>query len=111
MNNLESNQESPTVSWQKIQGNKYSKSLHPAMLSHNGFRTTQKAGLIGKPKGDTEFITVVYDKSYVINWIERKLVKPLEINNLEVIQNLIAIAYVNVSKPKIEQLSINVTRE
>ena len=36
-----------------------------------------------------------------------ELIKPLENNNLEVIQDLIAIAYANVTKPKIEQLSIN----
>lgn len=94
------------VSWREIQGNKYSKSIHPAMLSDGGFRKTQKASLIGNPKGNTEFITVIYDKSYVIKWIEKKLIKPLENNSYKVIGKLVFQAYSNVKNPPIEQLDV-----
>jgi hypothetical protein len=35
------------VHWEQIQGNKLNKSLHPAMLSKYGYRTTSKIRMLG----------------------------------------------------------------
>ncbi len=67
----------PVVSWRDIQGNKYSRALHPAMLTANGYPVTASTRVIGRSKRGSDYVTINYDRSYVIKWLEVKVIKPL----------------------------------
>lgn len=82
----------PVVSWRDIQGNKYAKSLDPAMLLENGYPVTMKAKTIGKGKS-SDLYTIVYDKDYVINYLIVKVVKPLSNYGLQEVTNLLLKAW------------------
>ena len=82
----------PTVSWRDIQGNKYSKSLNPAMLKQ-GLPITMKARVIGNRRVDSDLVTVVFDRDYVINWLIVKLIKPLSNYGIKEVINLLYLAW------------------
>lgn len=65
------------VSWKEIQGNRYNRGLHLAMLTDTGFLVTAKGRVIGNVKYGSEFITIRYDRDYVIDWLRVKVIKPL----------------------------------
>ena len=67
----------PKVHWSKLQGNKYSKSLHPAMLLDTGCHATAKARLVGNSKYGSNYVVIVYDRLYVVHWLRIKVIKPL----------------------------------
>ncbi len=64
-----------TISWRELTGNKFSKALHPAMLTDKGYASIQKIRRTGDPVPD--IFNVIYDKDYVLEFITRRLVKPL----------------------------------
>ena len=86
-------EQSTPISWTEIQGNKYMKALHPAMLSKGGYVATHKARLIGHPKTASYYSTISYDRNYVINWLQTKFVRPLENEPLDELTKLLAEAY------------------
>ena len=64
-----------TISWRELTGNKFNKSIDPAMLSDDGYIRTiniQRVGDFGK-----SLFYVVFDREYLIEWISRKICKPL----------------------------------
>lgn len=79
----------PVVSWQEVQGNKYSRSLHPAMLTDNGYPVTASIKAIGKEKYYSQFVTINYDRTYVLKWLEVKVIKPLTNCGIEGVVNLL----------------------
>lgn len=72
------NVEPDKVHWSRKQGNKYNKSLHPAMLTEAGFVTTAKIALLDEPRTKHRYVTIVYDRLYVIYWLKTKIIKPLQ---------------------------------
>lgn len=100
----QANLEPDKVHWSKKQGNKYNKSLHPAMLTDVGFLTTAKVALLDEPRSNHRYVTVIYDREYVINWLRVKVVKPfLNIGMSDIVQ-LIKEAWQLAQEPQIIQL-------
>lgn len=66
------------VHWSRKQGNKYNKSLHPAMLTDAGFLTTTKVALLDEPRTNHRYVTIIYDRLYVVNWLRVKVIKPFQ---------------------------------
>lgn len=81
------------VHWKDLQGNKWSKSLHPAMLNKTGYQITQKIRTIGQSKYGSEYSTVLYDREYIKGWISSKVIKPLSDEGLEGIVEILKKAY------------------
>lgn len=100
----------PVVSWRDICGNKYSKSLDPAMLMAHGYPLTTKAKVIGKT-GSSELITVVYDRDYVINYLITKVIKPLSNYGLQEVTNLLLKAWEESNFPKKSFVSNSLVNE
>lgn len=87
------NTELRTIHWSDIQGNKWSKTLHPAMLNNGGFRMTQKVRLVGESSFGGTYSVVVYDREYVLGWLVSKVIKPLSNEGVKGIISLIKEAY------------------
>ena len=78
-----------------LQGNRWSKFLHGAMLLDSGYLVTQKAAVIGKAKSDVSFSVVKYDREYVVGWLSSKVIKPLGNESLDSLIELIKVAHEN----------------
>lgn len=61
------------ISWRDLPGNKFNRSLHKAMLSDDGYRKFMPVKT-EKGKGMTE---VVYDSSYIYEYLIAKAIIPL----------------------------------
>ena len=81
------------ITWREVTGNRFNRSLHPAMLSENGYHV--HAAL--KRLGDTEksFFDIVYGEDYVLGWLTCKLCNPLSYLSKEEILDLVSKAYDN----------------
>ena len=73
----EINSDSNFVRWDKLQGNQYIRALHPAMLTEAGCQSTRKANILGEPRQKNRYVTVYYDRAYVIGFLVTKVIKPL----------------------------------
>ena len=67
--------ETESISWRDLPGNKYIKALDPAMCSDAGYVNLQRVRKKGEDK--RRFCNVQYDKTYLLEIVARKLVKPL----------------------------------
>lgn len=85
-----------TISWRELTGNKYNKTLHPAMLSDRGY--TKQTGI--RKIGDIEktVFNVVYDGEYVIEYLEKMVLLKLRTVDLEELIEVWLIALKNVHK-------------
>ena len=81
------------VSWQDLTGNKYNKTLHPAMLSERGYIKQTSVRRIGD-KGKTMF-NVVYDRDYVVEYLEKVVFIKLALLPTKEVVKLLAQAYCN----------------
>ena len=90
-----------------VQGNKYNRALHPAMLTDAGLVKTTKVALLNKPRSSQEYVVVVYDRTYAVYWLNSKVIKPLF--NLEIadIIRLVKEAWKLGNNPKISQLELD----
>lgn len=88
------------VHWSQLSGNKFSKSIHPAMLCKDGYFATSKIALLGTPRQDKQFVTLCYDRDYVTLWLISKLIKPLQNHGLEKILDLVREAWKLIHEPK-----------
>lgn len=95
------------VHWTAMQGNKYMKTIHPAMLSVNGYKITQKARAIGNTSVGANFYVVHYDRDYVVCWLKTKVVKPLSTLSLKELITLIKEAHEVFRNPKQEAMLLN----
>ena len=64
-----------SLCWQDLPGNKYSKAIDAAMLSEAGYIASQRVRKSHERKG--KLCNVVYDKSYVLEIVARKIIRPL----------------------------------
>jgi hypothetical protein len=92
--------EQKTVHWTQLQGNKFNKALHPAMLSEHGYRTTTKNSLVGDSKKNPQFLIVLYDRDYVIGWLSSRVVKPLQNEGSDNIKNFVEEAWKYLHQPR-----------
>lgn len=83
----------PTVSWTELQGNKYAKALSPQMLTKNGLPTILKARVIGTQRHGGDFVTVIFDRDYVVSWLITKVIRVLSNEGLEAILQLVKEAW------------------
>lgn len=102
------NGEPDKVHWSKKQGNKYNKFLHPAMLTDAGFLTTAKVALLDEPRSNHRYVTVIYDRNYVINWLRVKVVKPFLNTGMTDIIQLIKEAWELTRVPQSNQIESKV---
>lgn len=63
--------------WTDINRNKYMFGIHQEMLTNEGKTIITTFPLIGEPKKSKELKEVVFDKTYVQEWIIQKLFIPL----------------------------------
>ena len=76
-----------TISWRDLTGNKFMKSLHPAMLTERGYVNQQlvrRTGDAGK-----NIFNVVYDYDYLIAYTSRFLCRNLFTLGREGVLNLV----------------------
>lgn len=64
-----------TISWRELTGNKFNSALHPAMLCKSGYRTVKQIRRTGESIPDV--FTIEYDRDYVLEFLSRKVCKPL----------------------------------
>lgn len=93
------------VSWRDLQGNRYTKSLDPAMLTKAGSPHIVKATTKGSEKGIGQAKVVIYDRDYVTQWLIVKLIKPLSNHGLDGVTMLLKKAW-NESNLSTESLVI-----
>ncbi len=86
-------EEIKVVPWQDIQGNRYIKSLNPSMLTKEGYLSTMRARVIGKPKTNSDFVTIKFDRDYVLLWLATKVIKPLTNEGIDGVNELLKEAW------------------
>lgn len=84
------------ITWREVMGNKFNRSLHPAMLSPKKYHVHSNL----KRLGDTEksLCDIVYGEDYVLEWITYKVCVPLNRVDKEKILDLVSKAYDNSTK-------------
>lgn len=80
-----------TISWKELTGNKYTKGLHPAMVSAIGYIADREIRRIGDVK-PTVF-KVRYDHQYVMEYIGKTLCKTLSNLGKEKVLELVSNAW------------------
>ena len=83
----------PTVSWTELQGNKYAKALSPQMLTKDGLPTILKARVIGTQRHGGNFVTVIFDRNYVVSWLITKVIRVFSNEGLDAILELVKEAW------------------
>ena len=63
------------VSWKELYGNKFNKSLHPAMLTEEGYVSLVRIRKIGSREKDA--FNVTYDREYALEFLHKKVCRPL----------------------------------
>ena len=63
--------QTPLVPWNRLKGNKFNLSLHPAMLSDFGYVKTRTTTVVGETV--PQQYQVKYDRAYVIAWLRSQL--------------------------------------
>ena len=76
-----------TISWRDLPGNKWSKSLDPAMTTERGCITLGKVRHCHEPQGT--MCNVVYDRGYLIQFLIRRFLIPISPLGREVVDELI----------------------
>lgn len=76
-----------TISWKEMTGNKYTLTLHPAMLSEDGYVSQKSIRRIGD--ASPTLFNVIYDREYLVNFIGRKLCKHLQVLGKQKILELV----------------------
>ncbi len=80
-----------TITWRETTGNKYSKSLHPAMLTSSGYVHQARIRRIGD--ATKSIFHVVYDREYVIDFLSRTVCRPLFALGRQGVLNLVGEAW------------------
>jgi hypothetical protein len=90
----------PSVSWQDLPGNKYVKSIDPAMLSDVGYVKAQV--LKANQYSEVRYRNVIYDRDYLIGWVVKNLIKPLAHLSKERIDEVVEEAWALYCKQSID---------
>ena len=85
-----------TISWRDLTGNRYNKTLHPAMLSGNSYIKQTGVRRVGD-KEKTVF-NVVYDRDYVVEYLEKVVFLKLRVIDTDNLGDVLAEAFCNVRK-------------
>lgn len=80
-------QEVKAISWKELTGNKFSKALHPAMFSETGYVAVQRIRRTGDPVPD--IFKVSYDRQYAVEFIARKIIRPVSFLGKESMDKII----------------------
>ena len=64
-----------TISWRELTGNKFNRAIDTAMLSNSGCVKSIAVRRVGDDV--KSHFHVVFDRNYLIEWISRKVCKPL----------------------------------
>ena len=76
-----------TISWRDLPGNKWSKSLDPAMLTERGCITLGKVRHSSEPQGT--MCNVIYDRDYLIQFLIRRFLMSISPLGKEVVDELV----------------------
>ena len=80
-----------TIDWKELTGNKFNKTLHPAMLSEKGFVRQMSLRRIGDK--DKTIFDVAYNRHYVIEYLGKIVCKNLQVLGIEQILDLVEEAW------------------
>ncbi len=80
--------EAKSITWRDLFGNKYSKALHPAMLTEEGYTKIQRIKRVGDIV--PSLFNVTYDREYAIEFISRKFCRSLSGLDKEELLQLVA---------------------
>ena len=80
-----------TISWRDLTGNKYLKSLHPAMLTERGYVSQQLVRRTGDAAKN--IFNVVYDHEYLVEYTSRFLCRNLFMLGKEGVLDLVSEAW------------------
>lgn len=76
--------------WSELPGNKYLKKIEPAMLTKDGCLCRQLIRPVGEPRIQArEWVSVMYDRSYVIERLSNDILDALNFDSLERLLDLI----------------------
>ena len=80
-----------TINWKELTGNKFNRTLHPAMLTEQGFVRQTNVRRIGDR--DKTIFDVVYDRQYAIEYLGKSVCKNLRVLGIEEILDLVEEAW------------------
>ena len=80
--------------WTESTRNRFSKALHGAMLTPQGYKFLMGIKPIGSP--EKQFFNVKYDREYILEWLAIKFFKPLECVDQDELESLLNEAYLKV---------------
>ncbi len=63
------------------------------MLTKEGYLSTMRARVIGKPKTNSDFVTIKFDRDYVLLWLATKVIKPLTNEGIDGVNELLKEAW------------------
>ena len=63
------------------------------MLTKEGYLSTMRARVIGKPKTNSDFVTIKFDRDYVLLWLATKVIKPLTNEGIDGVNELLLEAW------------------
>lgn len=79
------------ISWQDVSGNRYSRTIHPAMFSERGY---QKLATIRRTGDVCKLVyRIKYDREYALDWLNRKVCVALRPFDLDEIIDCVSEAY------------------
>ncbi|MGB3650869.1 MAG: hypothetical protein WBA41_06615 [Rivularia sp. (in: cyanobacteria)] len=77
------------IEWHQVQGNPALVSLHPAMLTQDGYTLQKTVKIKGESKKLGIPANVLYNKEYVCKYISDKVIRPLGVATYNELQVLI----------------------
>ncbi|MDJ0795808.1 MAG: hypothetical protein QNJ51_03050 [Calothrix sp. MO_167.B12] len=91
--------------WDKLFGNQFNQNINWAMLVENGFKKKGRYYFLGESrpnKDDVEESEILYDREYVVQYIAKKIIEPLQPEYNE-LQRIIADAWKVYKKQNIQE--------
>ncbi len=82
-----------TITWRDLTGNKFNRSLHPAMLHNDGYVCQSAVRRIGE--AEKTIFKIIYDREYLIEYVGRTVCKQLFVVGKEETLNLVSEAWDN----------------
>ncbi len=82
--------------WNKLFGNQFSQNISWVMLSNPGLVVKAKHRFLGEPKSPKEFLKeseIVFDRDYVVQYIAKKIISPLQPESYNELQKILSDAW------------------
>lgn len=84
----------PKVHWKQLQSNPFLQGLHPGMMTDDGYVKNKQDRIIGMSRFAEKIeLEVVFDKQYLMEWLEQMVFEKLQIADWNSFQSLMSEAW------------------